>query len=136
MWWPSPSDYQDTVQNPRVAFSDADLRDGTLVLDSLGLPRPISGAFATIYQVKYNGRGYAVRCFLRHVPDIAQRYAAISTYLDQNPLPHMVEFRFLAQGIRVRGQWFPILKMEWLEGEQLDVYVARSLSNPAALLEL
>jgi hypothetical protein len=136
VWWPSPSDYQDTVQNPRVAFSDPVLRDGTVVRDALGLPKPISGSFATVYQVDHAGRRYAVRCFLRHVPDIAQRYAAISAYLKQVSLPYTVEFNFLSQGIRLRGQWFPILKMDWLEGERLDVYVARHLNDSNALLEL
>lgn len=136
MWWPSPSDYQDTVQNPRIAFADPVLRDGTVVRDALGLPKPISGSFATVYQVDHRGRRYAVRCFLRHVPDIAQRYAAISAYLRQVSLPCTVEFHFLSQGIRLRGQWFPILKMDWIEGERLDVYVARHLNDAAALAEL
>ncbi|TAH52133.1 MAG: hypothetical protein EYC68_07490 [Chloroflexota bacterium] len=136
MWWPSPSDYQDTVQNPRLAFSDAALRDGEIVRDALGLPKPISGSFATVYQIDHAGRRYAVRCFLRHVPDISQRYASISAYLQRVALPSIVEFRFLEQGIRLRGQWFPVLKMNWLEGERLDVYVARHLYDSQALLDL
>jgi hypothetical protein len=136
VWWPSPSDYQDTIQNPRSAFSDPALRDGSVVRDALGLPKPISGSFATVYQVDHAGRRYAVRCFLRHVPDIAQRYAAISAYLRQASLPYTVEFNFISQGIRLRSQWFPILKMDWLEGERLDVFVARNLNDGTALLEL
>jgi hypothetical protein len=136
MWWPSPSDYQDAVQNPRVAFSDNELREGVVVSDALGLPKPISGSFATVYQVDYRGRRHAVRCFLRHVPDIAQRYAAISAYLQQAALSFTVEFSFLPQGIRLRGQWFPVLKMDWVEGSRLDVYVAQHLNDPSALLEI
>ena len=136
MWWPSPSDYQDAVQNPQLVFADVELRDGTVVSDALGLPKPISGSFATVYQVDYRGRRHAVRCFLRHVPDIAQRYAAISAYLQQAALPATVEFSFLPQGIRLRGQWFPIVKMDWLEGSRLDVYVAQHLNDPHALLEI
>jgi len=136
VWWPSPSDYQDTIQNPRAAFSDLALRDGVVVSDALGLPKPISGSFATVYQVEYQGQRYAVRCFLRHVPDIAQRYAAISAQLQKIALPYMVEFRFLPQGIRLRGQWFPILKMDWLEGSRLDDFIAQHLNDSAALLEL
>lgn len=136
MWWPSPSDYQDTLQNPRVAFADIELRDGVVVSDALGLPKPISGSFATVYQVDYHGRRHAVRCFLRHVPDIAQRYAAISAYLQQTALPYTVEFSFLPQGIRMRGQWFPIVKMDWLEGNRLDVFIAQHLNDPPALLEI
>lgn len=136
MWWPSPSDYQDAVQNPQMVFADVELRDGVVVSDALGLPKPISGSFATVYQVDYRGRRHAVRCFLRHVPDIAQRYAAISAYLQQAALPYTVEFSFLPQGIRLRGQWFPIVKMDWLEGSRLDVFVAQHLNDPHALLEI
>lgn len=136
MWWPSPSDYQDAMQNPQTAFTETALRDGVVVSDTLGLPKPISGSFATVYQVDYRGRRHAVRCFLRHVPDIAQRYAAISAYLKQAALPYTVEFSFLPQGIRLRGQWFPIVKMAWLEGERLDVFVAQHLNEPSALLEI
>ena len=136
MWWPSPSDYQDAVQNPRVAFSEIELRDGLVVCDTLGLPKPISGSFATVYQVDYQGRRHAVRCFLRHVPDIAQRYAAISAYLKKAALPYAVEFSFLPQGIRLRGQWFPIVKMDWVEGNRLDVYIAQHLNDSTALLEI
>lgn len=136
MWWPSPSDYQDTVQNPRVAFSDPALRNGVVVSDALGLPKPISGSFATVYQVDYHGRRYAVRCFLRHVPDIAQRYAAISAFLERAALPYTVAFHFLPQGIRLRGQWFPVLKMDWIEGSRLDVFIAQHLNDPPALLDL
>lgn len=136
MWWPSPSDYQDAVQNPQVVFADVELRDGTVVSDALGLPRPISGSFATVYQVDYRGRRRAVRCFLRHVPDIAQRYAAISAYLHQAALPYTVGFSFLPQGIKLRGQWFPIVKMDWLEGNRLDVFVAQHLNDPHALLDI
>jgi hypothetical protein len=136
MWWPSPSDYQDAVQNPQVVFADVELRDGVVVSDALGLPKPISGSFATVYQVDYRGRRHAVRCFLRHVPDIAQRYAAISAYLQHAALPSTVGFSFLPQGIRLRGQWFPIVKMDWLEGSRLDVFVAQHLNDPHALLEI
>lgn len=136
MWWPSPSEYQDAVQNPKTVFADSELRDGVVVSDALGLPKPISGSFATVYQVDYRGRRHAVRCFLRHVPDIAQRYAAISAYLQQTALPYTVEFSFLPQGIRLRGQWFPIVKMDWLEGSRLDVFVAQHLNDSLALLDL
>lgn len=136
MWWPSPSDYQDAIQNPRLAFSDPELRDGVVVCDALGMPKPISGSFATVYQVDYQGRRHAVRCFLRHVPDIAQRYAAISAYLERVKLPYTVAFHFLPQGIRLRGQWFPVLKMDWVEGSRLDVFIAQHLNDPSALLDL
>ena len=123
--WPTMTDYQEALQNPRTSFADPELQHGTPVLNQLGLPKPITGAFASVYQVAANGHQYAVRCFLRYHPDQAQRYAAISDYLAQVRLPYTVEFKLQQQGIRVRGAWYPILKMEWIHGDPLDVYIER-----------
>ena len=137
MGWPTPQEYNEAIQNPRSAFADAELQAGQPVLTPLGLPRPITGAFASVYQlVCANQRTYAVRCFLREFGDQQERYAAISTHLANKRLPYMTNFTYLAQGIRVGGRWYPILKMEWLEGDALQVYIERNLDNPAALLNL
>ncbi len=136
MQWPTMSDYQDAMQNPRVSFADPDLRSGFPVTDGLGLPRPITGGFASVYQVVSGGRKWAVRCFLRHHQDSEQRYAAIGRTLSGSRLPYTVSFQYLRDGIRVRNNWYPILKMEWVDGDPLNTYVARHRSNPRALKEL
>jgi len=137
MGWPTPQEYNEAIQNPRTAFADAELQAGQPVLTPLGLPRPITGAFASVYQLACpNGRTYAVRCFLREFGDNQDRYAAISAHLAQARLPYMVNFTYLANGIRVNRQWVPILKMEWVEGESLQAYVERNLHNTPALLGL
>lgn len=137
MGWPTPQEYNEAIQNPRSAFADAELQGGQPVLTPLGLPRPITGAFASVYQlVCANQRTYAVRCFLREFGDQQERYAAISAHLANKRLPYMTNFTYLAQGIRVSGRWYPILKMEWLEGDALQVYIERNLDNPPALLNL
>jgi len=46
-------------------------------------------------------------------------------------LPYTVGFKYQPEGIRVRGQWFPILKMEWVQGENLLSYVQTRLGQPA-----
>lgn len=80
-----------------------------------------------------NGRRWAVRCFLRNVPDQQQRYAAISGHLRSARLPSTVGFEYLREGIRIKGDWFPILKMEWVDGEELHSFIGKNLQQPAAL---
>ncbi|HEY2252674.1 MAG TPA: hypothetical protein VGH74_16485, partial [Planctomycetaceae bacterium] len=140
MNWPTPQDYNEAIQNPRSCFGDEELRAGAPELTPLGLPKPISGAFASVYQMNCapgcaTGR-WAVRCFLREVSDHQARYQAISEHLQKVKLPSMVGFEFLSQGIRIRGTWYPILKMEWIDGEPLNSYIERNLANPAALAAL
>lgn len=136
MSWPTPQDYNEAIQNPQVCFGDGELRAGTPELTPLGLPKPISGAFASVYQMNCGPRRWAVRCFLREVSDQQARYQAISMHLEAAKLPTTVGFEFLSQGIRIRGQWYPILKMEWIDGEPLNTYIERNLNNPAALQAL
>jgi len=129
MDWPSPTDYQDVIQNPRICFQDVDLKMGNVAVDKLGLPRPASGGFATVYELRNGGQRLAVRCFNRQVSDQQSRYAQLSQFLSRIRLPYLVMFKYLEQGIKVRGHWYPIVTMEWVEGEALNKYIERHINN-------
>ena len=136
MPWPTMSDYQEAIQNPRSGFADPELQHGQPVLDRLGLPRPITGGFASVYQLNYNGRKWAVRCFLREFQDHQRRYEAISHHLKACNLRYKVDFVLQPRGIRVHGQWYPILKMEWVDGKPLNTHVESILQDRHALQAL
>src|SRR5579884_1423770 len=106
MSWPTPQDYNEAVQNPRLCFADPELQAGSSEVTTLGLPRPITGNFASVYRVRGPGGDWAVRCFWREYADLQERYAAISRQLQSARLPYTVPFEYLPQGIRVRGAWF------------------------------
>ena len=80
MQWPTMSDYQDAMQNPGLSFADPELRSGIPVTEVWDC-EPITGGFASVYQVVSGGSKWAVRCFLRHHQDSEQRYAAIGRTL-------------------------------------------------------
>ena len=136
MLWPTMSDYQDALQNPRLSFSDVELQKGVSLTDRLGLPKPVTGGFASVYQVNCDGRKWAVRCFLHYHQDMEQRYASIGKCLQETRLPYMAGFQFLRNGVRVQGQWYPVLKMEWVDGEPLNSYVERIRRDGQALRTL
>lgn len=136
MSWPTGQEYSDAIQNPRSAFEDAELQGGRIETDRLGLPKPRSGSFAVVYRIDCGARSWAVKCFTREVPDQQARYAAISSHLRALNVPYMVGFDYLPRGIRIRGQWYSILKMEWVSGESLIRYVDANLRDPASLMRL
>lgn len=136
MPWPSNTDYQEAIQTPAVCFSNSELKNGTIETNRLGLPRPFSGNFACVYKVNCSGRTYAVRCFLREFADQRERYQKISEYLQLAKMPCMVGFDFIPQGIRVRGQWYPILKMEWLQGDLLHNHIKQNLNRSTTFAAL
>jgi formylglycine-generating enzyme required for sulfatase activity len=133
---PSPSDYQDTVQNPTTAFADPELRHGVVAVNHLGLPRVASGNFNSVYEMQCGSQRIAVRCMLRNFSDQQRRYDLVSRHLEGLSLPSLVEFAYLAQGIRVHGQWYPVVKMEWVEGIPLHIHVEQNLHNASALRKL
>jgi hypothetical protein len=136
MNWPPASDYQDAIQNPWHCFQEAELKGGQPALNRLGLPRVASGNFASVYQIHKAAERWAVRCFLRQGADQQDRYALLSQYLRSVSAPGLVEFAYLAQGIRVRSQWYPVVKMEWVDGLTLQTYVAQHVQDGAKLRNL
>ena len=133
MAWPGITDYSEAIQNPHVCFRGADLEPGLVALNQRGMPLVFSGAFACVYSVELAGRKFAVRCFTREVSDQQSRYNQLSEYLINVLPPSLVHFEFLEQGINLRGDWYPIVRMEWVEGETLNSFVSSSLGQPDAL---
>ncbi len=133
MDWPTAQDYNDALLNPKLSFNDAELKAGQVELSPEGLPCSTSGDFASVYWMQCGQHDWAVRCFLRQLTDQQQRYTAISQYLARVKLPFMVDFEFISQGILVNGNWYPILKMEWVNGELLDKFVEKHLHDLATL---
>ena len=133
MAWPSSTDYFDVVQLP-TSFSDPELRQGKVTANALGLPKACTGNFADVYQICCpNDQKWAVKCFTREIPGLQERYQLLSAHLTRTPFPFTVDFRYLAEGIRVHGQWYPMLKMRWVEGFTLNTFVRDNLGRPDRL---
>lgn len=136
MSWPLSQDFNEAVQNPATAFSDPDLKAGTVTTNPMGMPLPRSGNYADVYQVTTAaGQKWAVKCFTRPTSaGLEARYAAVSQHLANANLPFTVGFNFLPQGVRIRGQWYPIVKMQWVDGFPINAFVRDNL-NRASILE-
>jgi uncharacterized protein YjbI with pentapeptide repeats len=135
--WPLNIDFTIAVQNPQLCFADNDLKQASTSKNSRGRVLLWSGNFATVYKLTKDDRSWAVRCFTR-IPqaDVQERYQLISEYLSKHQIPYLVDFEFLAQGILVKGQWYPILKMDWVEGTELDRYIGEYIDDSQVLLRL
>ncbi|MBI3410232.1 MAG: DUF1080 domain-containing protein [Planctomycetes bacterium] len=134
MAWPTSQDYNEAIQSPASAFSDPELRGGEARANAMGMPLPRSGNFADVYEFTgASGAKWAVKCFTREVAGLQERYHEISRFLQKAKLPFMVDFQYLAQGIRISGRWYPILKMHWVDGYLLNEFVGRNLNKPRIL---
>ena len=98
-----------------------------------GMPVVSAGNFAAVYRVSNQGRSFAVRCFTRAVNDQHARYGQLDTFLRATLPPAFVEFEYLEQGILVAGDWYPLVKMEWVNGEPMNKFVESNLNTPNSL---
>ncbi|PZO42653.1 MAG: hypothetical protein DCF19_06325 [Pseudanabaena frigida] len=135
--WPLNIDFTIAVQNPQLCFADSELKQANTAKNSRGRVLLWSGNFATVYKLTNGNRSWAVRCFTR-IPqsDVQQRYRLISEYLSHHKIPYLVDFEYLAQGILVKGEWYPVLKMDWVEGSELDRYIGEYIDDSQVLLRL
>jgi hypothetical protein len=133
MPYPQIVEYQEAVQHPSQAFIDPELKQGAVAENNLGLPLVMSGGFALTYAVTTPRRKCAVRCFHREIPAIQQKYDAISKKLRSLGSECFVHFDFQQSGINVRQQAFPIVRMDWVEGDTLGIWLDNHFGDPRAL---
>lgn len=135
--WPAIQEYVEACQNLAIHMIDPELKKGSVELDKSGFPKVLSGNFACVFKVRCEDQIYAIRCFYNsRIADLEKRYRAISDTLKTVNLPFFVKFVYLPDGIRVGGKEYPILKMEWAEGELLNRFIEKNLKNKSLLLRV
>jgi len=135
--FPTGSDYAEAVQNPERCFSDPHLRSASLERMAMGLPKVISGNFASVFPMTTaSGHKYAVKCFTRPVSHQLDRYKLISAHLGALRPWWATDFQFISEGIQVDGARYPILRMNWVQGRTLTRWASGNVHKPAAVAHL
>lgn len=125
---PTADSYQKAVLYPNLCFSDTELQGGKTHTNKQGLALPWSGQFASVFRVQTNTGIRAIKCFTSQISDHQDRYARLHLHIDKignKSLPMLAAFEYQPNGIRVNGGWYPIVKMEWVNGEKLDEHVEK-----------
>ena len=121
--WPAANEYMQAIQNPQICFADATLRQGKPALDRLGMPVVMSGNFAYVFKLRVGGGARAIKCFRQFLGDRESRYVAVDQHLDAHRIQALAQFEYDADGMSVAGRRYPVVIMEWVEGNTLDVYI-------------
>ena len=97
-----------------------------------------SGGFADVYKIHnaHTGKTWALK--FSSIGSLGKRTViATSRPICSARLPFMVDFQYLDEGVRIRGEWFPVLKMHWVEGGiPLNTFVESHLHRPRLLHDL
>ena len=134
--WPDVVDYSSALQNPHVCFADGRLFGCQATMRRGQFPLVYSGNFAAVYRVSLDGREFAIRCFVRPLTDQMRHYSELSAFLQGLSSPIFVPFEYLDDAMLIRGTRYPVLKMEWVDGETLDRFVGNALDDPGRITAL
>ena len=114
----------------------------TPVLDNHGEPYRSSGAFAVVFKMldKRTGKYYALKCFTEEQEGRADAYRQIADELDMVDSPYITSVKYMEKELFVDSQCeedeFPVLLMDWVEGETMEAYIAANYRNQSAMLML
>ena len=111
----------------------------TPVLDDHGEPYRSSGAFAVVFKMldKRTGKYYALKCFTEEQQGRAEAYRQIADELDLLDSPYITSVKYMEKELFVDSQCeedeFPVLLMDWVEGETMEAYIAANYHNQSAM---
>ena len=109
------------------------------VLDDHGEPYRSSGAFAVVFKMqdKSTGKCYALKCFTEEQEGRADAYRQIADELDMVDSPYITSVKYMEKELFVDCQCeedeFPVLLMDWVEGETMETYISSNYCNQYAM---
>ena len=137
MQYPLISEYVKAIQDAGDNLEQ--LAHLTPVLDDHGEPYRSSGAFAVVFKMqdKSTGKYYALKCFTEEQQGRAEAYRQIADELDLLDSPYITSVKYMEKELFVDGQCeedeFPVLLMDWVDGETMEAYIAANYHNQSAM---
>ena len=137
MQYPLISEYVKAIQDAGDNLEQ--LAHLTPVLDDHGEPYRSSGAFAVVFKMldKSTGKYYALKCFTEEQEGRADAYRQIADELGMVDSPYITSVKYMEKELFVDSQCeedeFPVLLMDWVDGETMEAYIAANYHNQSAM---
>ena len=137
MQYPLISEYVKAIQDAGDNLEQ--LAHLTPVLDDHGEPYRSSGAFAVVFKMldKSTWKYYALKCFTEEQEGRADAYRQIADELDMIDSSYITSVKYMEKELFVDSQCeedeFPVLLMDWVDGETMEAYIAANYHNQSAM---
>ena len=134
MNYPLISEYVEAIKAAEDNFDQ--LKHLRPVLDDDGEPVMTSGNFAVVFKMKdeQTGKLHAVKCFLKEQEGRAEAYRQIAEELEFVSSTFLTPIKYLDKELFVdsansEDSEFPVLLMDWVEGQTLDKYIREHIDD-------
>ena len=140
MQYPLISEYVRAIQDTSNNLDE--LAHLVPVQDDHGEPYRSSGAFAVVFKMKdeQTGKCYALKCFTEEQEGRAEAYRQIADELEFVDSSYITSVKYLDKEIFVDSSCeedeFPVLLMDWIDGETMESYIAENYQDNYAMAML
>ena len=141
MQYPLISEYIDAISMAEDNLDE--LSHLVPVLDKKGKPVMSGGNFAVVFKMQDSttGKYYALKCFTREQDTRQENYIKIADELSHVSSSYIIGVRYLPKELFVdttqsSEEEFPVLLMDWVEGQTLDNYLRNNIDQPAVIRKL
>ena len=140
MQYPLISEYVRAIQDAGNNLDE--LAHLVPVQDDHGEPYRSSGAFAVVFKMKdeQTGKCYALKCFTEEQEGRAEAYRQIADELEFVDSSYITSVKYLDKEIFVDSSCeedeFPVLLMDWIDGETMENYIAENYQDNYAMAML
>ena len=140
MQYPLMSEYVSAIRDASDNLDE--LAHLVPVLDDHGEPYRSSGAFAVVFKMKdeQTGKCYALKCFTEEQEGRAEAYRQIADELEFVDSSYITSVKYLEKEIFVDSSCeedeFPVLLMDWIDGETMKNYIAENYQDNYAMAML
>ena len=140
MQYPLISEYVRAIQDASNNLDE--LAHLVPALDDHGEPYRSSGAFAVVFKMKdeQTGKCYALKCFTEEQEGRAEAYRQIADELEFVDSSYITSVKYLDKEIFVDSSCeedeFPVLLMDWIDGETMETYIAENYQDNYAMAML
>ena len=132
MRYPTILEYINALNNPVKNFTNE--KNLHMVFDCNGMPIFKRGKYGVVFKMTDGTQYRAVKCYLQERSEINRRLDQLQNKLPSGFGKIACPFKFFQNELTVSiaGQddtKFPVLEMEWIEGQPLDVYLHEHLND-------
>ena len=136
MQYPLISDYVAAIRSAKENLDKLAYLEP--VLDNHGEPYRCNGDFAVVFKMKdpKTGRNYALKCFTDEQEGRGEAYRQIAEELASVDSTYITAVKYLEQELSVNDEAFPVLLMDWVDGETMETYIAGHYADSHAMAML
>ena len=123
------------VENPKN-FLEPTLQKEKIEMTKRYKPFCYTGGITLVFKLILLNGPIAVRVWHRLLEESEDRYKKLAEYASKGKRPWLLDTQYISNGIQIKGEIYPIVTMEWSQGEPLFEYIQQNIGSPLVIQNL